>query len=268
MAPVIGIIAFLTVLALSLVLTRVATVALAMTGLSHEVARFQARSAFTGTGFTTREAENIVDHPVRRKIIGMLMIIRSAGLVTIVLSLILSLTGLNEEGEILVRLAWLVGGVLVLWILAGSKMLERYIGIVIEWALTRFTDLDTRDYASLLRLSGEYSVMEVRIKENDWLAERALKECRLRDEGISVLGIVRENGNYVGVPTGDTKLHPGDTAILYGRGGHLRSLDKRQKDISGNQAHEEATDSQKKHMAKQDQEELEYERERSTKTKS
>jgi len=66
MAPVIGIVAFLIVLALSLVLTRVATVALAMTGLSHEVAKFQARSAFTGTGFTTREAENVVDHPVRR----------------------------------------------------------------------------------------------------------------------------------------------------------------------------------------------------------
>jgi len=167
-----------------------------------------------------------------------------------------------------VRLAWLVGGVLVLWMLASSKVLEKYIGVVIKWALGRFTDLDTRDYASLLRLSSSYSVMEVKIKENDWLAERALKECELRDEGISVLGIVRENGNYVGVPMGDTTLHPGDTAILYGRAQDLQSLDKRQKDISGNQAHEEATDSHKKHMAKQDREEQEYERERSKKTEA
>jgi len=78
MAPIIGIIAFLTVLALSLVLTRVATVALTMTGLSQEVDKFQARSAFTGTGFTTKEAENVVNHPVLRRIIAMLMIIRSA----------------------------------------------------------------------------------------------------------------------------------------------------------------------------------------------
>ncbi len=190
------------------------------------------------------------------------MIVRSAGLVTIVLSLILSMTGFTEGTEVLVRLAWLLGGVLVLWLLASSKVLERYIAMVIKWALSRFTDLDTRDYASLLRLSSEYGVMEVQIEDNDWLAERALKECKLRDEGISVLGIVREDGRYVGVPMGGTKLHGGDTAILYGRTENLRALDERQKDVSGNQAHEEATDSQKKHMAEQDRQEKIYERER------
>ena len=171
MAPIIGIIAFLTVLALSLILTRVATVALTMTGLSEEVAKFQARSAFTGTGFTTKEAENVVNHPVRRKIIGMLMIIRSAGLVTIILSLILSLTGYPKGIQVLMRMAW--------------------------------------------------------------LAEQALMECKLRDEGISVLGIVRENGDYVGVPKGSTKLHGGDTAILYGRVDDLHALDKRHLRKSG-----------------------------------
>ena len=55
-----------TVLSLSLFVTQLATIALTYTGLSLEAARFQARSAFTGTGFTTSEAENVVDHPVRR----------------------------------------------------------------------------------------------------------------------------------------------------------------------------------------------------------
>jgi hypothetical protein len=54
---IVGIVALLVVLGLSLVITRIATVALAHTGLSSEAARFQARSAFTGTGFTTSEAE-------------------------------------------------------------------------------------------------------------------------------------------------------------------------------------------------------------------
>ena len=40
----------------SLILTRVATVALIQTGLSRETAQFQARSALTGTGFTTSES--------------------------------------------------------------------------------------------------------------------------------------------------------------------------------------------------------------------
>ena len=45
-------------------LTRIATVALQLTGLSKANARFQARSAFTGVGYTTSEAEDTVNHPV------------------------------------------------------------------------------------------------------------------------------------------------------------------------------------------------------------
>jgi Trk-type K+ transport system membrane component len=49
----------LIALALSLIITRVATMALMLTGLSRESARFQSRSAFTGVGFTTTEAESL-----------------------------------------------------------------------------------------------------------------------------------------------------------------------------------------------------------------
>jgi hypothetical protein len=52
---VVGIIAFLTVLCLSLIVTRIATVALTYTGLSRQAAALQARSAFRGTGFTISE---------------------------------------------------------------------------------------------------------------------------------------------------------------------------------------------------------------------
>ena len=83
MRGIIGIAALLTALGLSLLITRLASTALMLTGLSKEAARFQARSAFTGTGFTTHEAEKVVNHPVRRRVIALLMICRSAGLITI-----------------------------------------------------------------------------------------------------------------------------------------------------------------------------------------
>jgi len=57
------------VVSLSIVIIRVATSALVMTGMAHESARFQARSAFLGVGFTTAEAESVVSHPVRRRIV-------------------------------------------------------------------------------------------------------------------------------------------------------------------------------------------------------
>ena len=73
----------LVVVLISLIVTRVATVALVSTGLSREMARFQARSAFTGTGFTTQEAESVVNHPVRRRIVMALMLAGNAGLAKI-----------------------------------------------------------------------------------------------------------------------------------------------------------------------------------------
>jgi prepilin signal peptidase PulO-like enzyme (type II secretory pathway) len=83
----------LAVILVSLLITRVATVALTLTGLSLDVARFQARSALSGTGFTTSEAEAVVNHPVRRRIVMALMLLGSAGLVTVIASLMLSFTG-------------------------------------------------------------------------------------------------------------------------------------------------------------------------------
>jgi NhaP-type Na+/H+ and K+/H+ antiporter len=261
MVGIIGIIALLTVLALSLIITRVATVALTMTGLSEETAHFQARSAFTGTGFTTSEAENVVNHPVRRRIIMVLMILRSAGLVTIVLSLIISFLGPSDDIAKIARLVWLVSGVAVLWLLSRSKTLDRCLERVIDWALRRWTELDVSDYASLLRLSGEYRVMEVQVQNGDWLAGKNLQRCYLPEEGVMVLGITRGDGRYIGGPKGDTEIYPGDTLILYGRAQKLRELDRRA-DITGDQAHDSSIREQKQHMEEQNHQEREYKRKR------
>ena len=64
-----ALISVLIAITLSLLITRIATEALTLTGLSRTSARFQARSAFTGTGFATSESEAIVKHPLRRRII-------------------------------------------------------------------------------------------------------------------------------------------------------------------------------------------------------
>ncbi len=262
MVGIIGVIAFITVLALSLLFTRVATVALTMTGLAHQVAKFQARSAFTGTGFTTSESEKVVTHPVRRQIIMLLMIVRSAGLVTIVISLILSLAGTGKGITVVFRLLWLLGGVLAIWLIARSQYIDHYLGKIIEWALSRWTDLDTRDYASLLRLSGPYTIMELHVNEGDWLDGKDLKTCHLNEEGVTVLGITRDDGSYVGVPRSNTEIFPGDTLLLYGRSEQLDNLDKRRADVAGDQSHDQAVDQQNLYMVQQDKQETEHKRKR------
>lgn len=257
MVGIIGVVAFITVLALSLLVTKIATVALTVTGLSEEAARFQARSAFTGTGFTTSEAEKVVSHPVRRRIIAILMIIRSAGLVTIVLSLILSLASSGGEGSIFYRLMWLVGGVVVLWALAISSKIDRFLGNVIKRALSSWTDLDTRDYASLLHLSDEYRVMEIQVQQGDWVVGKELKDCYLNEEGVTVLGITREDGSYVGVPLPSTDINADDTLILYGRSEQLQELSERRSNAAGDESHDRAVDEEKKRVQQQQRSETE-----------
>ena len=264
MLGIIGIIAVFTVLGLSLLVTRIATIALTLTGLSREAARFQARSAFTGTGFTTSEAEKVVKHPVRRRIIMLLMIIRSAGVVSIIISLILSFGGDGDESQRFYRLLWLIAGLFALWATARSRHIDHCLSRVIEWAFRRWTDLDTRDYQSLLKLSGDYTVKELSVKERDWLADKRLRDCRLTEEGVIVLGIYRDDGDYVGAPTADTRIYSGDLLILYGRSGALRELDQRREDRDGEAAHERAVKEQRRHMVEQDAREEAHSRKRAT----
>ena len=63
---------------LALLVTRVATVALRTTGFSHEAARCQVQSAFSGVGFTTVQSEDVVNHPARRRIVLGLMLLSIA----------------------------------------------------------------------------------------------------------------------------------------------------------------------------------------------
>src|SRR5919202_5174373 len=109
------------VLAISVVVTLVGATALVHTGLARDSARFQARSAFMGVGFTTSEAEAVVGHPVRRRIVAALILLGNAGIVGAMASLVLSFTRASG-GQVLERIAILAGGLLVLLLLVRSRL--------------------------------------------------------------------------------------------------------------------------------------------------
>ena len=225
---------------LSLLITRIATEALTLTGLSRTSASFQARSAFTGSGFTTSESEAVVEHPVRRRIIMWLMFLGNAGIITVISSLVLTFVSTTSIRNGLSRLIYLFLGLAILWLFATNRAFNRVLTRLVRKALRRWTDLDLRDYASLLHLRGEYLVREIKVDGEDWLANKQLQKLRLRDEGIALLGIQRSDRTYIGAPHGDTYILPGDTLILYGRKTALSELDVRREGTLGEQAHQQA----------------------------
>lgn len=194
MTGIFGIFVFLFTLVVSLIIIRLVTVILTFTGLSWEVARFQARSAFPGTGITTDEAESVVNHPVRRRIVMLLMLVRSAGFITLITSLMFSFMDGAAEQTRIVRFILLISGVVMIWAIFQSKPVERILNHLIATALRRWTDLDARDYASVLKLSGGFSVMELLVRHNDWMAGSRLKDLQLPREGVVVLGTNRQDG--------------------------------------------------------------------------
>ena len=237
----IAILSVLVIITLSLLVTRVATVALTLTGLSRESARFQARSALTTTGFTSSESERIVSHPVRRRIIMTLMLMGSAGIVTVIASLALSFATTGGARDTGLRLLLLLGGLFLLYLAARSERFDRLLEPLIRRMLRRFTDIDVRDYAALLHIHGDFAVSELAVNTGDWMAGRLLQDVRPADEGLLILGVQRGSLAYLGAPTGATRIEPGDTLIVYGPTQRLAELDRRGGGAEGDAAHEEAT---------------------------
>lgn len=243
----VALITVLAVVLLSLVITRVATIALALTGLSKESARFQARSALSGVGFTTSEAEGVVNHPIRRGIVLRLMLIGSAGIVTAIASLIVSFGGATSR-EGLLRGGVLVGGLFALWLLSRSEWFDRTLSRLIVRFL-RSRGLDVRDYVTLLHLEGDYAINELTVASDHWVAGRTLADLRLRDEGILVLGIHRPGHGHIGVPARGTRLEPGDRLTVYGRSGRVDELEARAAGPAGDAAHREAVSTREREAA-------------------
>ncbi len=238
----------LVVVAVGLLITRIATVMLIATGLSRESARFQARSAFTGAGYTTNEAEAVVSHPVRRRIVSVLMLLGNAGIVTVLGSLVLGFAG-DSSGRTWYRVVMLAGGLLVLLGLARNRLVDRYLARMIRKGLARWTEMDTHDYAGLLDLAGGYSIVELMVRDGDWVANRPLSELSLRDEGIAVLGIDRGDGSYRGTATGAVVAQPDDTLILYGHRDQVAALDTRPAGAEGDRQHAVAVAEQERRLA-------------------
>ncbi len=88
-----ALLSLILVITLSVLIVRIGAIALEMTGLSREVASFQAQSAFSGAGFTTSESEYVVSNPARRKIIRTLIFLGSAGITSAIATLVLTFVG-------------------------------------------------------------------------------------------------------------------------------------------------------------------------------
>jgi hypothetical protein len=207
-----GALALLFLLAVTLAIVRVAGVALRLTGMPQPVARFQAISALTGTGFTTSEAEGTMHHPVRRRILTMLMFTGHLGLVsltsTVILTMTASETGLGAFVQVLAMLA----AILAICALAVSKTLDRVMCDWVGHVLMRLGWINTLPYEILFEAPDGFQLGEHIVTIQSQLSP----DLKAVSHNRKVLG----HDDIL-------KLNKGDHLVLYGKPeAHLNWADK------------------------------------------
>lgn len=235
----IAILTLILVIGCSMLITKVAAIALVHTGMERERAKFQARSAFTGAGFTTSESELVVKNPIRRRIIMTLLLLGNAGFVTAISSLIIGFTNSSDKGH-MNQVYALLAGILVLYLSTRSKKWDRFLDKIISRFLINFTDLRPRSFERLMTIMDDYEVMEVSVEDNAWLCGGTLAKLKLTDEGVLVLGVVQGNGTYNGVPRGNYEIKADDKLIMYGQAEQIEEISKRRDKLQAKMEHKQS----------------------------
>lgn len=223
---------FVIVLVSSFIVVRIGAIAFQLTGMEWSLAKFQSLSCFSGTGFTTREAELITGNPRRRRIATFLMVLGNAGLVTLIATVA---SALNPERAVWDTISesilpfsmpfFLVPWINLLIIILAIYVTYRiFVNRKILRLLTNFlrSRIITRRFFKpvvhehLQVITDGYGVSKVNILRDGGLVDKALKELDFAEKDIKVLAVIKPEVTLFN-PSQEVILKPKDEVILFGR---------------------------------------------------
>ena len=193
---------------------RVATVILKLTGLDEKTAYFQAISAFTGTGFTTREAETILEQETRRKTVIVLMVLGKVGIVSVIGGLFLSFGKDNLSADLWKALI-ILSFMLVLYLVTASKPFSRVLTRFIEKGVIAGGIVKQRTLEELFRLPKGYGIAQLNITKDTEEKGLTLAKAGFSSKDILVLSIERDS-QLISFPHAEDVIQEGDKLLCYG----------------------------------------------------
>jgi hypothetical protein len=214
---------FLVVAVLSMAFTRLAAGALIATGLPPDVASFQARSAFSGAGFTTTEAENVVNNPDSRKIISTTMFVGNLGTPTLVVTVLVGFLA-PGPGNTVERVMVAISGLVLAVLLVTNRPMKRWLVKVGQREAQRrlLPRLDNQ-VVELLAVGDDFVVGAVQVVAGTGSAVQSLRSIDDALPAVRVLGVQQSEG-FFGTPPVDLELAAGDKIIAYGLRSDLQNL--------------------------------------------
>ncbi len=225
-----NILLFLVTIIVSFTVVRIGAILLQMTGLEWSLAKFQALSCFSGTGYTTKEAELITGHPRRRKIATILMVLGNAGIVALVATFANSIRprALPEFQIPFLHvvfpsylLPWINLAIIIIAILILHRMFTRTkipqrITTMLRKRLAKRQVVKPVSFEELVVATQGYGVSSIEIGRKSPLANKTIKETQLRGKDVNILAIEKEGIVHPNPPS-DTAVTPGDRLICFGK---------------------------------------------------
>lgn len=226
-----SVVLFIIVLLSSVVIVRIGAIAFQLTGLEWSIAKFQALSCFSGTGFTTRESELVAGHPQRRRIATFLIVLGNAGFITMIASVA---SAFNAEQALWARLSesflpisippyliryvnlFLISlTVFIIYKLSNNEKIVKKFTLFLRKKVANKKIFKPVTFEELLLLSGGYGVSRIEVTSSSILVGKTLIQSGLRKNDITVLAIVREEITMSN-PTAGTEILAGDELVSFG----------------------------------------------------
>ncbi len=227
---------FLFTIFISFIVVRIGAIAFELTGLPWSLAKFQALSCFTGTGFTTKEAELITTHVQRRKVATVLMILGNAGFVALIATFANSLrpdsflnsfsfpglAGTVPKGV----LPWLNLLMIIFWVAVIAKFFNTT-GFAYQFRkqirkyFVKKDIIKQVSFEELTLATGGYGITQIEICKESPVLDKKIFETELRKHDITILTVERE-GKTIPNPPADTVIRMGDNITCFGRLDHIR----------------------------------------------
>jgi amino acid transporter len=194
------------------------SIALEATGMERSRARFQAMSALTGTGFTTREAENIVGHPRRRLIVGWMMFLGSVGIILFLLILlVIIVVGIKPaKPTSAVTLVLSALPAVALMVLYWIGVLDKLATSIVNWLKRTAYFKPELSNTEIIYHAGEYSLARLTIGKAAPEVGCKISDTSLAKSNIKVLAIERGDKVFF-YPEAKEVVQAGDHLIYYGR---------------------------------------------------
>ncbi len=202
------------IIAASLVIVRAGSIALELTGMEPDKARFQALSAFTNTGFTTREAEEITNYPIRRRIVTVLIVFGYAETVGVIATFATSLVQ-RTLAYSLIRIAIILVALYAIYRLASWRGLTRPLADAFRRFLVKRYGIQQPSLEQMLRFGEGFGVVRAVVPPQSPLIGRPLSELGLKAHQIQLLAIFRKD-EMIAIPSGFDVLLEGDAIVCYG----------------------------------------------------